>query len=322
MKKLIFTVCALLVAFATAEAQTAAKKPTIMVVPDNQWCYERGFAIEFDDQGRIVKMPDYQAALDNDADLGLVISKLGELMTERGFNLKLLSASLRSLQAEATEDMMLQSKDSGAGAAETPIDKLKKVAKADIWMSVNWKVTTMGPRKTITYNLQGIDAYTDKQIAASSGSGMPSPNPETAALLIEAVNVHMDQFVSQLQSHFDNLFEQGREITVRCKRWDDCEIDFESEFDGEELGILIEDYIAANTVGGRFSTTDATENMMLFEQVRIPMVVTTPEGRERAVDARYFGRGLAKMITAISGGVPCKVMTKGLGQVTIVVGGK
>ena len=68
---------------------------------------------------------------------------------------------------------MLTSKEGGE-LNESPIDKLKKVAKADIWLQMTWSVNTVGPKKSITFNLQGLDAYTDKQIAGASGTGEPS----------------------------------------------------------------------------------------------------------------------------------------------------
>ena len=88
--------------------------------------------------------------------------------------------------------------------------------------------------------------------------------------------------------------------------------------DDEELGVIIEDWLADNTVKGRFSTTDMTESMALFEQVRIDMY----NAKGRAQDARRFGRGLSKMLKNEPYLIVNKVMTKGLGEVTIVLGGK
>lgn len=334
MKKLLFTViaaCSITVSGAQApEAVSAtpaggtsvgAKKPTIMVIPSNQYCNEHGFVKEYDNNGEMVKYPDYARIMMEDTELALAISKVGELMSERGFNLKLLSSCLNTLANDAAEEALMMSKNTGAMAAETPYEKLKKTAKADIILHLYWKASTFGSRKTITYNIQGVDSYTDKQIAASSGTSMPSSNPSVAALVSEQVAVHMEQFASQLQEYFNNLFDQGREISITCLRFEDAEVDYESEFNGFELGELIEEYLAQNTVGGRFNTTDATENRLYFEQVRIPMVMVTASGRERAVDARYFARGLAKKITEITG-AECKVTTRGLGQASIWLGGK
>jgi hypothetical protein len=297
-------------------AYPQAKKPTIMVVPSDVWCNKNGYMSEWDNQGTTVKMPDYKKAFQENSDLLLVISKINELMAERGFPLKNLESSLKSLQSQDAEDAMLQSK-SGSSISESPIDKLKKVAKADIWIQMTWTLNQTGPKKSITFNLQGIDAYTDKQIAGASGTGQPSFSAEIPVLLEEAVLAHLDNFNAQLQSFFDDMFANGREIILRIKKWDSFDGDLEKVYGGEELGTLIEKWISDNTVQNRFNTSDATENMMLFEQVRIPLY----DPNNRAVDARSWAGGLQKYLKATYQ-VESKLMMKGLGQAQLVIGEK
>ncbi|MBK8338923.1 MAG: hypothetical protein IPK99_02425 [Flavobacteriales bacterium] len=301
-------------AVTTATAQ--AKKPTLMVVPSDNWCYQNGFILEYDNQGKMVKTPDYKRALQENSDLLLVISKINQLMTDRGFPLKNLESSLKTLESEAAEDNMSQSK-SGGEVSESPTDKLKKVAKADIWMQLTWTVNEMGPKRSITFNLQGLDAYTDKQVAGASGTGPQSQTPELAILLEEAVLSQLDLFNGQLQKHFDDLFANGREVMLRIKKWDSFSGDLESEYGGEELSTQIENWVSANTVGGRFSLSDATENMMLFEQVRIPLYDATG----KAVDTRGWAKGLQKHLKEAYQ-IEAKLVMKGLGQATIIVGEK
>ena len=269
-----------------------AKKPTIMVVPSDNWCVQNGYTETYDNQGKTVKVPDYVAAVQNSSDLLLAISKINEMMTERGFPLKNLESCLKTLNNQSAEDAMLSSRD-GSSVAESPIDKLKKVAKADIWIQLTYTVNQVGPKKSLTFNLQGLDAYTDKQIAGASGTSSPSFASEIAILIEEAVLMHIDSFNAQLQSHFDDLFANGREIIVRIKTWEDFEDGLETEYDGKELGSIIEDWMADNTVQGRFNTSDATENLMLFEQVRIPLEVEV-DGKTRQVDARRWVGDLRK----------------------------
>lgn len=313
MKQLIF---AFLLVLCTASVFSQAKKPTIMIVPSDVWCNTNGYMMEFDNQGKVVKVPDYKKALQENADLLLVISKINELMADRGFPLKNLESSLKSLESQAAEDAMLTSKGGGE-VNESPIDKLKKVAKADIWMQMTWTVNTTGPKKSITFNLQGLDAYTDKQIAGASGTGQPSFTAELPVLLEEAVLSHLDNFNSQLQKHFDDLFANGREIIVRIKKFDSFDGDLESEYAGEELSKIIENWISENTVQGRFNTTEATENMMFFEQVRIPLY----DANNKAVDARGWLKGLQKMLKE-KHLIESKLMMKGLGQAQLVLGEK
>jgi len=317
MKKTRITfIIALLLICSISNTFSQAKKPTLMVIPSDNWCKQNGFTNEFDNQGTKVTIPDYKRALQENSDLMLVIAKINELMAERGFPLKNLESSLKSLQGESAEDAMMASK-SGSSVSESPIDKLKKVAKADIWMQMTWTVNTLGPKKSITFILQGLDAYTDKQIAGVSGTGNPSFTADLPVLLEEAVLSHLDNFNAQLQKHFDDLFANGREITLRIKKWESFSGDLESEYNGEELSSIIEKWVSDNTVLHRFSTSDATENMMLFEQVRIPLF----DENQRAVDARGWARGLQKMLKE-KYQIDAKLMMKGLGQATIVIGEK
>jgi len=318
MKKLVNVL--LLAVFMLVCANTAfsqAKKPTIMILPSDVWCNTNGFMTEYDNQGTIVKVPDYKRAFQENADLLLVISKINGMMADRGFPLKNAESILKSLANESAEDAMLTSK-AGGSVVESPIDKLKKSAKADIIMQLTWTVNVTGPKKSITFNLQGLDSYTDKQIATAAGTGAPSFSAELPVLLEEAVLAHIDNFNNSLQTHFDDMFANGREITIRIKKFDSWDGDLESEYDGKELGTVIENWLTANTVKGRFSTTDATENMMLFEQVRIPLYDETG----KAIDARGFCKSLQTFLKDPPYSIVNKLMTKGLGQVTLVLGDK
>jgi hypothetical protein len=315
MKKIILILCSLLLIVNAGFSQ--AKKPTIMVLPSDVWCNTNGYMMEFDNQGTKVKIPDYKKAFQENADLLNVISKINGLMADRGFPLKNAESALKSLESESAENAMLTSK-SGGSVAESPIDKLKKTAKADIIMQMTWTVNTTGPKKSITFNLQGLDAYTDKQVATAVGTGAPSFSAELPVLLEEAVLAYLDGFNSSLQKHFEDMFENGREIIVRIKKFDSWDGDLEKDFAGKELGDVIEGWMTANTVKGRFSTTDATENMMLFEQVRIPLYDATG----KATDARGFCKELQKFLQAPPYSITNKLMMKGLGQATIVLGDK
>lgn len=314
MKKILLVCSIALTAISTTFGQ--AKKPTIMVVPSDNWCVKNGYVMEFDNQGTIIKVPDYKKALQEDTDLLLVMGAINNMMAERGFPLKNLESVLKTLESNAAEDNMMTSKETGSDVDETPMDKLKKVAKADIIMQLTWSINTVGPKKSVTFILQGLDAYTDKQIAGAQGTGDPSFTAETPVLLQEAVTAHIDNFNATLQAHFDDMFENGREVIIRIQKWSDSAYDLESEVNGDELSYVIEDWIAENTVKNRFSVMDVTENMMVFEQVRMPLY----NAKGRAMDTRGFARELSKYLEGL--GVPNKVVVKGLGRATIILGGK
>lgn len=296
-----------------------AKKPTLMVVPSDAWCNEHGFMQNFDNQGMTSSVPNYAVALQNNKDLNNVISKINSLMADRGFPLKDLQQTIKSINNIAAEDMVTTSK-AGDGLMENPIDRLRSTAKADIILELDWTVNTSGPKKTITFNLRGLDAYSSKQVAGAEGTGAPSFAADVPTLLEEAVLNHIDNFNNQLQAHFDDMFENGREVVLDIRVFDNGSgVDLESEFDGEELTTLIEDWVNDNTVQHRFNLSDATETRMLFEQVRIPLY--RPNGTT-PMDTREFARQLQKYLKGAPCNLTSKVVQQGLGRARVIIGDK
>lgn len=312
---LVSAILSLLAAGAFAQA----KKPVIMVVPSDLWCIQNGYYTVFDNQGTEERIPDYTRALQENADLLTVVSKLGEYMASEGFPLRDLEATLKRIRTEEAEESLTVSKETGAELAESPLDRLKRTARADILMQVTWTTNRIGRDASITFNLQGKDAYTDKQIAAASGTSAPEPAVfmEVPVTLVESVADNIRDFNDLLLRHFDDMERNGCEITFSCRLWSDCDYDFESEFDGEELGILIEEWLAENTVEGRFSTADASENRLYFEQVRIPLY----NASGRAIDARGWANGLRRELRERYG-IESKLSMRGLGQAMLTLGGK
>tara|TARA_B110000971_G_scaffold13609_1_gene12654 strand:+ start:907 stop:1851 length:945 start_codon:yes stop_codon:yes gene_type:complete len=314
MKKTILTLIGLLV---TVVVFGQAKKPTLMILPSDNWCTQRYFMTEFDNQGTKQSVPNYKQAFQEDTELGQVISKIGSLMIDKGFPLKDAEQELKAIETRNAEDNMTSSKTSGSSISESPLDILKKRAKADIIIQIWWKVNKVDDQKSVSFILEAFDAYTSKRIASSTGNGTPS-NEIIPVQLEKAILANIDPFAAQLQTHFDDMFTNGREIMLTIKIWDSWENDLETEFDGEELTDIIDDWMAKNTVSGRYNMTDATENVIRFEQVRIPIY----DDRERAIDARGFAKDLRKFLKVEPYLIESKLMTRGLGEAIIVLGEK
>lgn len=310
----------LLLGFVCAQIASAqAKKPTIMVIPADAWCAANHYMRSYEAQGIKTDVPDYKAALQNDIDLLNVITKIGELMAERGFPLKDLSSTIRSMEQSSAENQMLTSFTSGASLAETPYEQLLNRAKADILIELVWKMNVTGPKRSVTYTLRGLDAYTNKQIAAASGTGEPSLAAETPVLLEEAVLNNMDNFAAQLQAHFDDLLTNGREVNMEILVFDNGSgQNLESEFDGEMLTDIIDEWMYNNTQEHRYNISDATENRMLLEQVRIPLY----RSNGMPMDTRSFANNLRRFLRGAPYNVECKLLTKGLGKAILVIGEK
>ncbi len=302
----------------TTTAFGQAKKPTLMILPSDNWCVQRYFISEFDNQGTVQNIPNYKQAFQEDTEIGQVISKIGELMIDRGFPLKDAEQELKAIEARAAEDNMTASKSSGSTLSESPLDVLKNRAKADIIIQIWWKVSNTESGRVVSFVLEAFDTYTNKRIAASSGDGSPDNNDMVSVMLANAVASNIDPFVGQLDDHFTDMLTNGREIRLTVRTWDSWDNDLETEIAGDEIRNHIYDWMADNTVQGRFNESNSTESRIDYEQVRIPVL----DERGRALDARQFARKLQKFLNAEPFEIECKLMTRGLGEAILVLGEK
>lgn len=307
---------AFLWAFSSALAQP--KKPTLMILPSDNWCEQRYFMTEFDNQGTKQKVPNYKQVFQEDTEIGQVISKVGSLMVNAGFPLKDAEQELKAIEARKSEDNMTGSTATGSSMAESPLDVLKNTAKADIIIQIWWKINKEATGKSVSFTLEAFDAYTSKRIAASTGTGEATAYDVLPVMLEKAVQSNIGTFNEQLQKHFDDMLVNGREIRLTVKRWTSWDKDLETEVGDEELSEHINKWVATNTVKNSFNLSDATENVMRFEQVRIPLY----DDGGIPIDARSFGKKLQKYLKKEPFLVEAKLMTRGLGEVILVLGEK
>ena len=300
-----------------------AKKPIIMVIPSDAYCNRAGYVTNFQDaNGQTVTVADYEKAFIQDEDLRLAISELSNIMAQREFPLKDLEATLKNMKNQGIEQTLFEG-SAGGSIVESPLDKIKRTAKADIIMDLDFSIKKNGPRKYISFNLRGLDAYTNKIITAVSGDGKPSTSASVGLLIEEAVLNYMDSFNASLQNHFNDMFENGREVTISIKMTNNCPLALSDDVDfmGEtvQLQDVIDYWMDENTIGGRFSRANAGDNFIDYEQVRIPLYKTVL-GKERAIDTRGFAVDLGKFLGKEPFNLPYKIYERGLGNVWIVLG--
>ncbi len=307
-----------LLLLSTVEVFAQPKKPTLMILPSDNWCVQRYFMTEFDNQGTKQKVPNYKQAFQEDTEIGQVISKIGGLMIDRGFPLKDVEQELKAIEARTAESNMTSSTTSGSSISESPLDKLKNKTKADILIQISWQVNKTEQGKSISFILEAFDAYTSKRIASSTGNGTPNTTDIIPVLLQNAILANIDPFAAQLQSHFDDMSTNGREILLTVKKWESWDKNLETEINGDEIKNHIYDWVQKNAVKGRFNESNTSENRIDYEQVRIPLF----DERNRAIDARQFAINLQKYLKAAPFNFEVKLMTRGLGEAILVLGEK
>lgn len=300
----MFSVCAL--------AQKMMK-PSVMVVPSDNWCTTRGYVIKTSTG----EYSDYKQAITNDPDLINVISKINIIMADRGFPLENLETALKNINNDRVEHTFYKGND-GTEIQTTMLDEIYRAAAADIILQLTWKVNKAGPKYSITFNLQALDSYTNKQVAGAEGTGKPSFSSGVPTLLEEAVVGHLDDFCDRLMKHFQETKELGREVSLDFYLDQSTDVNFETETDGYTLAETITRLVARNAVNHSMSRGPSTETMLQFKSVRIPIV----DSDGISLDAYAFGRSLARQLSKSSQNLTAKVIAKGLGKAVLIIGEK
>lgn len=304
----------------TVYSQSKPVQPSIMVIPSDALLDKLGCITTRTNNGVTDYVPEYNKAFVKDPDLIQVISKIGELFSDRGFALLDMSQTLKSIQQEEAEDMVRTSR-SGASVSIEPLDKVLNVARPDIILELTYDIKQAGgPMRSVSFNLTAKDAYTRNQIAAASGVGPNSTERIVMRLVEEAVLTHVPNLQSQMRNHFNDILANGREIYCRVQVYADAGIDMEYELGSnyDELGDIIYDWVRNNSVNRSSHILRQTRNEMRCS-VRIPLF--SPEDRSNPYSAYEFARGLRSYLRS-KYGVSCENATQGIGDAHLVVRGK
>lgn len=311
MKKNVLIVCLCVLGVGTTLAQTE-KKPTLMILPSDNWCTQRYFTTTHEFQGVKTRVPNYQQAFQEDTELPLVISKIGQLLTNKGYSIKDAEQEIKNIAQREAESNVTTSRTSGARMDETPLDILKRHIKSDVVIQVWWQVHK---NNSISFTLEAFDSYTSKRIATSTGiAERTSDIPHTLEM---AFGKNIQDFDLQMMQWYERMNSTGREIMLWINCWDNWDKDLETEYGGVELIECIQSWLKDNTVNGSFNLSDATEVLAQFEQVMIPL-----SENGQALDARSFATKLRKYLQKAPYNIQSKVIIRGLGEATIILGEK
>ena len=320
MKKrtmLLVMLCFLTVITQYGYGQGSVKKPTLTILPSDNWCAARYFMTTYDNQGTEVKIPDYLTAFQQDSELPMVIANVGALLTDFGYSVKDAEQELKAITARAQEDNVTTSTTSRSYLSESPLDVLKRRVKADILLQIWWKVNKEAVGHSVSFTIEAFDTYTSKRIATYSGTSAASEEI-IPRLLANTIRDNITTFDQQLTSWYNRMETDGREIVLTIRCWDNWDKNLETEFDDKELTDWLDEWMASNTVNGQYNLTDGTENFAQFEQVMIPLC----DANGKALDARAFAVQLQRYLKKEPFLITAKVMIRGLGEAILVLGEK
>ena len=321
MKRIILSlliicgVCAVSIAQTTPLGLTAA--PSIMVIPSDNWCSLNGFMKSQVINGVEHYEPEYRKALLSSPELKMAISTVNRLMTKQGFNLVDLESTLKTIETEAAENSVTMS-SSGSMINESPRETLARVARADLIFEMSWHINKIGPQSSVQWTLRALDSYSLKEVASAGSTSAKSIGVELSVLLEESIASNMPAFLDLLQGYFTQLKTLGREISLEVRIWDNAGFNFESDFEDDELGYFIKQWVKRNAVGGTTTPSLSSPNVLKYTNIRIPNV--DAEGYQITASdwIHKLSRRLKKAPSV--GGVT--EYNKGLGTIILILGQK
>ena len=295
------------------------QKPKVMVVPEEAYCINSGYSKTAADGTTIA---DYRRAMLDENVLD-VINSFENIMAGYGFELTNLQQTLDELKEDEALSNVLTAKDDGM-VQEDDLDRLSRVAGADIMVKVSPKVSNYGPERMLELRVSSIDCASKKALLAFGPVAKTSAG-SVSMLLRAAVSDNIETFAMGLNKYFEGLKTKGREGTIYIKVADTCPLNLEStvKYKGEEgeLADLIQLWVSENAVGGAFTGGKSLRYSMKLDQVRIPLVGKAAFGRTKALSMEDF---VKTGLTALLGRYDISVSTHavGIGKVYMTLGGE
>lgn len=315
--KRIFIVCvAILAIIGDGLAQKAMTPPHVMIVPDLIYCKSHGFTQQFNNNGILEIVPDYERALSEDPSLHAVLTQIAQLIMEADAQRKIVIVDLIEAINNAKADAAMATANTG-NEIESIDEAIIRNSEADILVKVQFDLVKNGPEYRVSYVLNGTDAYTNRNFAPVSGLGKGSTSANPVVLLREAVFENMAPFTASLYKFYENMLENGRMVALEIKTTSTSSVNMNSKVGEYTLREQIEDFIYDNAVDGNGTERVQSGNtFMRYQGVYIPLQ-TTIRGRLRKQGAKDIAQKLVNFLE--EKGVTADYKVRGLGKVNIYI---
>lgn len=238
-------------------------------------------------------------------------------MIESGFPLKDAENEIKNIERINAIDDATNNSSGNNELNKSMLDRILISTKSDVIIQIWWAVNKKSNgEKQIKFTLEAIDSYTNKRVSASTGIDEIDENQSTADALFKSIHNNISLFTNQIQSHFENLFQNGREVNFQVKVFKEWDNNLETIIQNKSLNQIIEEWFQANTVKSKYNIGAYTENLMTFEEVRIPLL----DNNNRGIDARSFLRNLQSYLKNTPYNIPSKLISSGLGEAVLIIG--
>ena len=205
---------------------------------------------------------DIRKTIEGDPNIRLVLSKIREAFDRRSYTTIDFESRLK---AQSTNNALAQN------AQRDLKSMIIQGSGADIYVEVEYILNESASGNSVKIIMKACDVSTGAALAnkdAFSGQFYTNDVGRLAGAAVEKVS---DEFLSVIQSKFDDIVANGRSIAVDFTVDSASSITLQQEFNGTELADLITDWMATHSYQNNYHVQGSTEMELIFDDVRIPL---------------------------------------------------
>lgn len=242
-------------------------KPTIMVIPSDNLLKKHGALTKEKSDGADLYIRDYNAYLMRDEKSKVAISIIQKVFIDASYPLNDLDQSLKQLNDRTI-------RDDADGIKKDAKTMLLESVQPDIILELDYSydmdMSSRNFDREVSYTLTAIDAYTNKVFSSNVFSGGKGQDFQNA--FKDAIDEKKGSLMSEIDSYFGDLVENGREISVQFNIDKNASIKFSDAYtsSGESYSEWIQDYMDYYTINGTYKLERNSDYQMYFVNVRIP----------------------------------------------------
>ena len=273
--KIIYTLCICFLLFSCAndlpvagnEDANSQSMPTIMVFPSDALLMTVGCLTEIKNQGTTSYQRDYQKAFIRNPNVKFAIASLQEEFAKNGFRLEDMEQQLKQITNN-------NAMDEANGIVRDIKTELLNTVRPDYIIELDYNSVVNSRSRngdgSMTFTIRCLDVYTNKAVASVTKSGVEmAAGVDIASKIKEIIGESMDDFKSQITSHFNDLNKNGVEITLRVTTNGKSGIAMDDDCGNEEIGEKINAWLKLNTINQAFKMVKNTEVEVAYTNVRI-----------------------------------------------------
>ena len=205
---------------------------------------------------------DIRKTIEGDPNIRLVLSKIRESFDRRNYTTVDFESKLK---AQSANNALAQ------GAQKDLRSMIIQGSGADIYVEAEYILNESASGNSVKIIMKACDVSTGAALPnkdAFSGQFYTNDIGRLAGAAVEKVS---DEFLSVIQSKFDDIVANGRSIAVNFTVDGASAVTLQQEFNGTELADLITDWMASHSFQNNYHVQGSTELELIFDDVRIPL---------------------------------------------------